>query len=42
MSRHTGLVDASFLDDVTDLLLTIAQSLDDAATRRIGERLESI
>jgi hypothetical protein len=42
MPRNTGLVDASLLDDVVDLLLTAAERFDDAAARRVGERLETV
>ena len=42
MPGNTGLMDASLLDDVVHLSLTVAQRCDDAAARRVGDRLEDV
>lgn len=42
MAGDPGLVNPRLLDDVTDLLLAPAKSLDDAPASRIGQSLEHV
>lgn len=42
MPRNAGLMHARLFDDITDLLLTGEENLDDTPPRRIGEDLEEV